>query len=650
MRGVFIRLLLSLLLAVPVCATASTDNAFLKARDALQKGSGQFERHAGQIPQDHPLAVYIAWWRLADTLNNPDKPKNLEGLKAFASRYPDSALSGKAREMLTRNYADSADWKGVLEQARELGPASPEMQCLVQRARIGLNDYSITLTRDIQVRFMTGNPLPDVCEALFDAMRQGGRLSDEDIFGRLRLALVEGNRNLALRLNAMLSEGQRAPRAAFNHPPAAGSILNGEALPLRAEREIALDALYRRAKDDPVAAAALWQLRSTAFSESEQRYGWGQIAVAAARQQHPAAFDWFNRTGQAQTTLQHEWQVRTLLRGKRWLDAYRAIQAMPIDLQDEPVWRYWKARAMKALNMTATAQPIFSRLAQELNYYGLLAEEELPIRAEARPYATPLSDAELRYAETHTGLKRALLLRKFNMDGEALAEWNWSLRDMNDRQLMAAAELARQARWYDRAISTAERTREVHSLDLRYLIPYRDLAESFSRDNGLDVAWVYGLMRQESRFIDAARSRVGANGLMQIMPATAKWIARQIGASHKSVKKVGLPENNIRFGTWYLKKLYDGLDRSVVLATAAYNAGPGRARKWQGDQAIEGAIYVETIPFQETRQYVKKVLANAMFYTQRLNLPQVALKDRLGMVPPRSSVPLPEDERAPGIE
>lgn len=642
MRGVLKPLYFLIALVIAGSAFAPSVNASSKTHEAQQKSQVRFEKYARALPKDHPLAVYVAWWRLRSGAEDP------EALKSFANQYEDSALAGRARESLLRYFAERKDWKSVLEQAGLLGPASPEMQCIAQRARIGLGDLSGI--REIQTRLLSGSSLPDACENLYDHLRQNGQLSDDDLIARLRLALMDSNHRLSLRINEALPEDQRAPRRLIDRPPAANAILAETPATTRASREIALDALFRRAKEDPVAAAALWIQRSSAYSENEQRYGWGQIAVAAARQHHPAASDWFRRQGQPQTILQHEWRVRGLIYGKRWLEAYHAIQAMPAELQEEPVWRYWKARALKAINAPAAAQPIFVQLAKELNYYGLLAEEELPLRAESRPYAPPLTDAEMRFAENHAGLKRALLLRKHDQDADALAEWNWALRKMDDRQILAAAELARQARWYDRAISTAERTKEAHSLDLRYLIPYRDLAESFSRENGLDVAWVYGLMRQESRFIDAARSRVGANGLMQIMPATAQWIARQIGVNRKTAKKVGLPENNIRFGTWYLKKLYDGLDKSAVLATAAYNAGPARARKWQGDQAIEGAIYVEAIPFMETRQYVKKVLANAMFYRQRLGLPQVALKDRLGIVPPRSNAPLPEDERTPGIE
>jgi soluble lytic murein transglycosylase len=336
-----------------------------------------------------------------------------------------------------------------------------------------------------------------------------------------------------------------------------------------------------------------------------------------------------------------------MLRAGRWLDVFQGIAGLPQSIQNEAVWRYWKARALKALNAGYQANQIFARLSQEIHYYGLLAYEELPARLEARPDEYRPTPDQLKAAESHPGLARALLLRKLDRQADAVAEWEWALRGMDDQALLAAAELARAAEWFDRAILTAEKTREEHSFDLRYLTPYRDLAEAQASRNDLDPAWVYGLMRQESRFVDHARSQAGAQGLMQIMPQTAKWIARRLGQDRTAYRKMADPEANIRFGTYYLRHLLDSLDGSPVLATAGYNAGPGRARRWRADTALEGAIYIETIPYAETREYVKKVLANAMYYNHRLGLPSHSLKERLGTIPAKPASATVEVEAEP---
>jgi soluble lytic murein transglycosylase len=225
---------------------------------------------------------------------------------------------------------------------------------------------------------------------------------------------------------------------------------------------------------------------------------------------------------------------------------------------------------------------------------------------------------------------------------DANLEWNWAIRDFSDSQLLAAAELARRMEWYDRAINTAERTRELHDFELRFLAPYRDLAQQAARDNQIDEAWVFGLMRQESRFVNVARSSVGASGLMQIMPATARWIAKRLGIKKFHPQEMREPARNIQFGAYYLKHVQSTLDGSPVLATAAYNAGPGRAQRWRASQPMEAAVYIESIPFGETRDYVKKVMSNAIYYAQRFGQPSVVLKDRLGVVPARKTAIAPE--------
>ena len=221
------------------------------------------------------------------------------------------------------------------------------------------------------------------------------------------------------------------------------------------------------------------------------------------------------------------------------------------------------------------------------------------------------------------------------MKSEGLREWQFAIRDMNDQQLLAAAELARAANVPDRAISAAERTVMLHDFSQRFPTPYRDNLRVSAKAEGLDEAWVYGLIRQESRFMADAKSRVGAAGLMQLMPATARWAAKRVGMSEFSPNRVADIPVNLALGSYYLRHVLDDLGHPV-LATAAYNAGPGRARRWRSDAALEGAIYAESIPFNETRDYVKKVMANAWFYAHQAGIANISLKRMMGTVPGRS--------------
>lgn len=635
----FLRCLLYAGLFYACAAAASADKDFIAARDAYAKGRiDQFERLAERVPDSYPLHVYLDYWRLKSQTASSDE------WAQFAAAHPETPLSERVRQDLARFYGGNEDWDNFRRIDKLLTQKDTELRCYELRARLAGNDRTAII--DGLGMWLTAQDLPTSCDPLFVNLASQGFLTDGIRFARLRLALEANNLPLARQLIAnlppgdkpnLLEQAQRSPETLLAQTPAT-----------QTDREIDFYALAVVAKKDPDKAAQIWKDRLSDFPEAEQLYGWGVIALAAARQQDPQAVTWFLNAKDQLSEIQNVWKARTMLRYGRWLDVYTSIARMPDDLRNQEVWLYWKARALEAMHVTDKANQIFAQLSREIDYYGLLANEELPERLENAPANNHPSPAEVEAAQKLPGLIRALLLHKLSLNVDAAKEWEWAIRGFDDRQLLAAAELARRDQWYDRAIKTAEKTQVTHSLDLRYLTPYRDLADAYCDQNGLDPAWVYGLMRQESRFMDYAKSSAGARGLMQIMPATARWLARLMGLGHKAHAKIGDPDVNIKFGTFYLKRLLTRLDNSTVLATAGYNAGPGRARRWQADFPLEGAVYVESIPIPETREYVKKVLANAMYYSLRLGLQGDSLKERLGVIPPQVDTPPVTDDSGGG--
>lgn len=626
-------LLLSCCLVFRVdAAMASVESDFKAAREAYQKGrTEQFERLARRIPEDSLLQPYLHYWRLKAHGAAADE------LQAFIATYPDSPLADRLRIELAGLYALAENWPAFRLQYREIH--SPPQELVCHEIHLRLREGDPRATQEGLELWRSGRELPASCDALFDSLFEQGRLGMEDRYQRLRLALDNGYLDLARAMNAQLPEAERMQDNALAMAQRHGDELIRAVSDRRAQREAALYALSLFARLDPEGAAQIWHAHASQYPEAEQRYGWGQIALYAARRHDTRALEWFLRAAPAHaplfSALQAQWRVRAALRAGNWTEVNQGIQAMPANLREEAVWRYWRARALKAMNAAFPANAIFARLSQEQDYYGLLALEELPPRLESRSEPYRVTPDDLRWARSQPGLSRALLLRGMGLPGDALEEWNRALRGMTDRQLLAAAELALREGWHDRAIVSASMTRKEHNFDLRYIAPFRDLASAHAQENGLDEAWVYGLIRQESRFVAQAKSRSGAQGLMQIMPATASWIGRKLGLDRRVQTRMHTPDTNLRFGTYYLRHAYDSLEQSPVLATAGYNAGPGRARRWQADTPLEGAVYVESIPFQETRDYVKKVMANAMFYRNRFGGEAQPLKDRLGVVPAR---------------
>jgi soluble lytic murein transglycosylase len=218
---------------------------------------------------------------------------------------------------------------------------------------------------------------------------------------------------------------------------------------------------------------------------------------------------------------------------------------------------------------------------------------------------------------------------------EGALEWQWTIKDFDDKQLLAAAELAQRNEWYERAIHTADRTQLLHNFSLRFPSPYRDLMQTYTAPLDLDEAWVYGLIRQESRFVVTARSTAGAGGLMQLMPSTARWVAKRLGLKEHHSTLVDGVDTNLSLGTYYLRQMLDSADNQPVIASAAYNAGMRRAAQWRAPLPLEGAVYAETVPFPETRNYVRNVMSNSTYYARLFRQTALSLRDRLGIVPPR---------------
>jgi soluble lytic murein transglycosylase len=276
-------------------------------------------------------------------------------------------------------------------------------------------------------------------------------------------------------------------------------------------------------------------------------------------------------------------------------------------------------------------------LAAEFGFYAHLAAEALGRRIEPKSMPVDPDAAALASFGARAEVRRAVKLAELDMRSESQREWIVAVRGAADEALLVAAEYARRNGLYDRAINTADRTSERHDFALRYLMPFREHFAVAARQNDIDEALLLAVARQESRFAADIVSSAGAVGLMQLMPATARWVARQLNASGYRPAQIGDVALNTQFGAYYFKYWLERLERLPALAAAAYNAGPGRAQAWRNGAPIEGAIWVETIPFNETRDYVKKVLANAMFYARELKQPYVPLAARLGVVTARGS-------------
>jgi soluble lytic murein transglycosylase len=636
------------ILTVTAARAAPGDAAVRQAQQAYAaRKLADLERAARDVPADHVLAPYVEYWRLMLASRSEDGP-----IADFLARYPGSRLAESLRADWLKSLGAREAWPAYLAEYPRLVKPDAALQCYAYRAEWALGNRSHE--REAISMWFTGRDMPTVCTPLFTQLMEAGLIGPEDVWRRFRLALEAGNLNVARVVSNALPEAER-PNAALldqaSRDPA--RILNAGTLDLgrRGDREIALYALDQLARRESAQAEQALLKWAPQLNPMELRTAWGRLATWAARRHEAVALDWFQQAGDvALNDYQREWWARAALRAGDWKTVQRAIESMGDATREQPVWRYWRARALQASGKRVAANTIFLALSREHDYYSQLAQEELGPVVQAPAINIKVGGNDVADIARQPGIARAVALYELGLRGDATQEWNWTVRDFSDVQLLAAAELARRMEWYDSAINTAERTRELHDFELRFLAPYREQAHRAARENDIDEAWVYGLMRQESRFVNVARSSVGAAGLMQIMPATARWIAQRLGIKRFNVDEMRDPARNIEFGAYYLKHVQSSLDGSPVLATAAYNAGPGRAQRWRDPRPMEAAVYIESIPFAETRDYVKKVMSNAMNYASRFGQSSVLLKDRLGMIPARNTPVSPAPDSDTSLE
>jgi soluble lytic murein transglycosylase len=610
---------------------AALDEAFVAARDAARSGDAKRLETLAPRFQGHILEPYIQYWRLRQRLESRDA----EEIRRYLTASADTPLSDQLRRDWLKLLGRSGQWELFNAELPAVVGEEVELTCYALQSRARLDSHAL---REARPLWFVARELPASCDPLFERLIESKQLTDEDVWTRVRLALEAGQAGLASRVAAHLPRGQ-APDArllaAVSGNPAAHLAESRAELRSRAARETMMFAAHRLARSAPQQAATHWARLGPQFSPEERAYVWGLIAYFGAMRHDPQALEWFARATDM-SDLQNAWRVRAALRANRWPEVLAGINAMTPKEAEDSAWRYWKARALKAVGREAEALALFKPLSSEFNFYGQLALEELGGAVHSPATAHKPGEAEIAAIAARSGIQRALALFRLDARLEGVREWLWAIRGMSDRQLLAAAELARRHGVWDRAINTADRTVFEHDFALRYLAPYREQLRAAARKVDLDEAWVNGLIRQESRFLAQARSRVGASGLMQLMPATAKWVAGRLGLKDWHWGQVNDIETNLSLGTYYLRHVLDTLDGSPVMASAAYNAGPGRARAWRADQPMEAAIYAESIPFNETRDYVKRVMANSSYYAHNFSQQLQSLRARIGSIEPRS--------------
>lgn len=607
------------------------DDVFLALRDAARDEDGAKAEQLAARLSNYPIPSYVDYYRLKSHMRGASEQE----IRDFLARYDGSAIADRMRDDWLLELGTRGDWRNFDEQYPLFAlNDDTQLKCyaLMSKAIKGQN-----VADDAHALLIAPKDYGDGCIALIATLSQNRQFNKDDVWAQIRLAAESNYSGIARRVGEIIDVQEGALLQAIDHPD---QVLDHRARGFRKTHELFIVALGRSARSSLAPALTALDL-AVSLNAKQRALAWAQIALQASLKLAPEAADYWRRAAGAPLSNEgYQWKVRAALREGNWKMVKFAVEEMPPALRNEPAWVYWLGRALKDEGEQEEALALFNSIASQANFYGQLALEEMGQKITIPQRALEATPEEIAPMADNEGFRRAFKFFALDLRFEGYREWNWELRKMDERQHLAAAEFARQSNVLDRMVNTSDRTRIEFDFTQRFPSPHDDLMQPTTQTLGLDKAWVYGLIRQESRFVTNARSHVGASGLMQIMPATARFVARKIGMGGFTADQVNEIGTNIVLGTNYLNMVLNDLDGSQALATAAYNAGPGRPRAWRATlmRPVEGAIFAESIPFAETRGYVKNVLSNATYYAALFEDKPQSLRARLGTVAPKGFV------------
>ncbi|BBP82063.1 lytic transglycosylase [Pseudomonas sp. Pc102] len=606
--------------AVPL---AQQRQMYDEAKRALAKGdSGPYKRYATALA-DYPLEPYLAYDELTARL----KWASNDEIEKFLAEHGDLPQANWMKLRWLRWLAERGEWKTFVNYY-DPKMNFTELDCLYGQYQIK-NGLKAEGYKSAEKLWLVGKSQPEACDVLFDLWRAEGQMTEQMRWRRAKLAAEARNYGLAgflvKSLPTLQAQGKLLLDVAQN--PQMLSQTARFAPADKAMADVVGLGLRRLARQDPEKAMSLLDgyAARMKFSSSEKVAIAREIGLTLAKRYDSRALKVMTQYDpKLRDNTVSEWRARLLLRLGQWDDAYKLTKQMPAELANTNRWRYWQARSLQlAQPQSGEAARLYQPLAKERDFYGFLAADRIqaPYQLNNKPLA--LDPRLVQKVRNTAGIRRALEFHDRGQIVDGRREWYYVSRLFSRDELVAQAKLAYDMQWYFPAIRTISQAQYWDDLDIRFPIAHRTSLTQQARLRGLHSSWVFAITRQESAFMADARSGVGAMGLMQLMPGTAKETARKFGIPLASPQQALNPDVNIQLGAAYLSQVHGQFNGNRVLASAAYNAGPGRVRQWlKGANHLAFDVWVESIPFDETRQYVQNVLSYSVIYGQKLNAPQ----------------------------
>lgn len=631
----FITLIAASLRMIPAVANDSTDYSgmrddFLAAERALKQGKMQDFHRLLQSLQDYPLYPYL----LLDDMRRRLAKISTHEVEDFLNRYEKSPLEKQLRHAWLTSLAQHNRWEQYLHFYQPSNSA--ELQCQYKWAllKTGMTKEAYA---NIEQLWLVAYSQPRECDRIFNAWYKDGGMTEDLVWKRIQLAMDKNRLVLARYLSRFQTpENEKQTQLWLRVHRKPSLILTKKNFitdsPVR--NAILIHGIKRLAHIDPQRAINAWNNTLThryRFSDNERASVERYLAIVLAVRGKPEALSWLAVVKPDVDDDQlREWRVRSALGQENWDAVLAWIDQLSEAQQQEPRWQYWRARALEIQGQKNLAEEIYFSLAQTRNYYGFLSADRVdaPYHLNANPLA--IDQGDLSTIAAYPGILRAHELYLLDRIIDARREWYYATYSMTEQQLRQAAKLAQNWGWHDRAILTIARTQYDDDLELRFPLAHHEEVISQAKVNNIEPAFAYAIIRQESAFTPDARSHAGALGLMQVMPHTAKQLARGLNIEINHTFDILDITKNLQFGMRYLRKSLNRYDNNPVLASAAYNAGPYRVNKWLPEKGVVASDqWTETLPLAETRNYIENIMAYTIVYEQRLEKKLTPLSVRM---------------------
>ncbi len=608
-------------------------DTFLSAESAFKKGDNSHYLALKAKLKEYPLLPYLEYMELRQQLKTVSDTQ----INSYLENNQDLPLNRLLRNAWLDQLAKQGRWESYLKFY--LPDSNTRRRCNYLQAQLQTGQANQALPQ-VEELWLHGNSQPDACDPVFAAWRNAGQLTTELVWQRIELAMQARRVELARHLRSLLPAAQQPwldRWLQLHRNPEEIELISELNIPSPLEEQILLHGIRQLAREDGVRARLSWQrlAKKHPFSVKQQRMAEFYLVYAMIRDKQPdllATLDEIKPDNE--DTRLAEARIRAALLHRDWERVQRWISALPSELRQTETWQYWDARARYEQGDSATAQAIWKKLAKERSYHGFLAADRLQSAYQFGHVALTADNAKLKWLSELPGIRRARELYLLERIQDARREWTYVVRDLEGEKLKAAAQLAHDWGWHERAIFALAQGKQWQDMEMRFPLEHRPEIETMAQQQQLDTAWVFAVIRQESAFMRDAHSPVGAQGLMQLMPKTARAEAKKLGLRPPRGEAVLQPELNIKLGSAHLRRAMDQLEQNQVLATAAYNAGVHRVNAWMPDETMEAELWVALVPFKETRLYLQRVLAYSIIYQQRLGLEQQRLASRMAPIKP----------------